>query len=1029
MASTSGILVIVVEPEDIPQRTIRFQCGLLREEETFTGADARYLCRDQLVDFACDLLNTKYPDHPYGDLYNKIILYKHDSANALVPLEEDDTIEDGTVIEIILTINSKQEFNSVICPHILKVCTYKGTTFCDYCGVILFGLLKQGLMCEGCEQNFHKKCAYKVPNNCARLKSHESHAPCLHNNGASVQTTWSGRPLWIDRALLSRPQVPHTFFVHSFKKPTVCHHCKKLIKGVFRNGFKCKDCHINCHKKCSKEVGKNCPGEVPSLRQLDSEEERSLVTRHVIANEYLSDESVHEPKGEVHTSTLGASLREDSPASSSVCSQEQPESLATTSMTQSLTDSSDTFVPASMDPIAEEPGVEDNTSNDGSDHNSAEHLNSDNIKLQRVTGVSMRNTKPVPASVIKEGWMIHYTDKSTLRKKFYWRLDTKCLTMYKSDNTTSYYKEIQLADILAVDPMANPEAYPLTPPHVFEIVTSAQTYFVGMDPSTTAKVPSPSQDNDDDRDAAYGVNLLGDWSGLTPQELENIGVGLNVGILWEEALHSALMPITPQTSMASLADVGVSTRSSSFRSKRNSTQGSLKGSFRGGIRGNSFKSSTKAHGGSRRGSFRVPAPPPRGAPPIAAKSVMESKMDISLFYQIFPEDVLGSGQFGTVYTGKNRQTGKEVAVKIIDKLRFPNKQEAQLRQEVTILQNISHPGIVYLEQMFETPEKIYVVMEKMNGDMLEMILNSPQSKISERLAKYMIYQILVALQYLHKKDIVHCDLKPENVLLTSESGMPQAKLCDFGFARVIGEKSFRKSVVGTPAYLAPEVLKNEGYNKSLDLWSVGVIIYVSVSGTFPFNEDEEIMDQIQNAAFMFPSDPWASVSHESIELITRLLQVSRKSRFTAHQALNHAWLNDATLWEDLCQLEGRLGIRYLTHETEDKFWVNKGAKPHPLAKKEEPEPTPRRTSMPSSSKVPGKRENLAMQISQPPKECTPTADPSSPSDDEERAELLPPTPPIVLPPKDSSFKITVEDPVVVKREEHARRIGYTVSTV
>ena len=103
---------------------------------------------------------------------------------------------------------------------------------------------------------------------------------------------------------------------------------------------------------------------------------------------------------------------------------------------------------------------------------------------------------------------------------------------------------------------------------------------------------------------------------------------------------------------------------------------------------------------------------------------------------------------------------------------------------------------------------------------------------------------MAALQYLHKKDIVHCDLKPENVLLTSESGMPQTKLCDFGFARIIGEKSFRKSIVGTPAYLgrdtnlylhvlyynilviAPEVLKNEGYNRSLDLWSVGVIIYV-----------------------------------------------------------------------------------------------------------------------------------------------------------------------------------------------------------
>lgn len=86
------------------------------------------------------------------------------------------------------------------------------------------------------------------------------------------------------------------------------------------------------------------------------------------------------------------------------------------------------------------------------------------------------------------------------------------------------------------------------------------------------------------------------------------------------------------------------------------------------------------------------------------------------------------------------------------------------------------------------------------------------------------------------------------------------KLCDFGFARIIGEKSFRRSVVGTPAYLAPEVLRSKGYNRSLDMWSVGVIIYVSLSGTFPFNEDEEISDQIQNAAFMYPANPWKEIS-------------------------------------------------------------------------------------------------------------------------------------------------------------------------
>ena len=101
----------------------------------------------------------------------------------------------------------------------------------------------------------------------------------------------------------------------------------------------------------------------------------------------------------------------------------------------------------------------------------------------------------------------------------------------------------------------------------------------------------------------------------------------------------------------------------------------------------------------------------------------------------------------------------------------------------------------------------------------------------------------------------------------------QVKLCDFGFSRIIGEKGFRKSIVGTPAYLAPEVLRNKGYNRSLDMWSTGVIIYVSLSGTFPFNEDEDINEQIQNASFMYPPHPWKEIHKDAIELITNLLQV------------------------------------------------------------------------------------------------------------------------------------------------------------
>lgn len=200
-----------------------------------------------------------------------------------------------------------------------------------------------------------------------------------------------------------------------------------------------------------------------------------------------------------------------------------------------------------------------------------------------------------------------------------------------------------------------------------------------------------------------------------------------------------------------------------------------------------------------------------------------------------------------------------------------------------------HPGVVGFEQMLETSERIFVVMEKLKGDMLEMILSSEKGRLSERITTFLIYQICSSLRYLHAQNIVHCDLKPENILLVSDSDFPQVpffltsiptitsiiissgllqvKLCDFGFARIIGERSFRRSVVGTPAYLAPEVLRNKGFNRSLDMWSVGVIVYVSLSGTFPFNEDEDINDQIQNAEFMYPPNPWREISHEGSTLL------------------------------------------------------------------------------------------------------------------------------------------------------------------
>ncbi|PAV63133.1 hypothetical protein WR25_17356 [Diploscapter pachys] len=412
--------------------------------------------------------------------------------------------------------------------------------------------------------------------------------------------------------------------------------------------------------------------------------------------------------------------------------------------------------------------------------------------------MSKKQTKRKGAKVLKEGWIVHYTDQQNMRKKHYWRLDTKSIIMYQDESSTRYFKEIPLNEVLDLKNMEH-DKLKKSPTHFFEIKTSDCIYYIAG---------SPSEEK-----------------------------SLDTAQSWSQAIQAALMPVTPQSST-------------------------------GGIKRDMAK-------------LKVPSEGEKSH----LGSTIQSEQEFSQLYQIFAEE------------------------------------EDLLRTEVHILQKVHHPGVVDFQQMLETPDRIFVVMEKLKGDMLEMILSSEKGRLSERITQFLVAQILVALRYLHNLNIVHCDLKPENILLTSNSDFPQVKLCDFGFARIIGEKSFRRSVVGTPAYLAPEVLRNKGFNRSLDMWSVGVIVYVSLSGTFPFNEDEDIHDQIQNAEFMYPPNPWREVTESAIEFINGLLQVRMSKRFTVSKALAHIWTQGYELWSDLRLLEKNVGERFLTHESDDARWA------------------------------------------------------------------------------------------------------------
>ncbi|KAL3078918.1 hypothetical protein niasHS_014700 [Heterodera schachtii] len=299
-------------------------------------------------------------------------------------------------------------------------------------------------------------------------------------------------------------------------------------------------------------------------------------------------------------------------------------------------------------------------------------------------------------------------------------------------------------------------------------------------------------------------------------------------------------------------------------------------------------------------------------------------------YQFNRSNTIGAGQFGTVYAGTNVKDGHRVAVKVLLKEKFLHSAfccVGSLRNEFILLKKLKHPGIINLEMLTESSKEIFAVMERADKDMLEFILSQENRRLDERRTKFLLRQILSAIHFLHGRRVAHCDLKPENILLLdTKSKFPRAKLCDFGYATKVTGAQTHKIFVGTPAYLAPEVTARTGFNKALDMWAVGVVIYVTLSGTFPFNEKEQITERNLRPDFLFPSNTWKEIAPEALDLMQRLLKLNMDERLSAEQCIAHRWLQNALTYADLLSLERRLGVsttqqRFVTSEAEDRRWA------------------------------------------------------------------------------------------------------------
>lgn len=261
------------------------------------------------------------------------------------------------------------------------------------------------------------------------------------------------------------------------------------------------------------------------------------------------------------------------------------------------------------------------------------------------------------------------------------------------------------------------------------------------------------------------------------------------------------------------------------------------------------------------------------------------------------DEELGRGSFSVVYRAKHKTTGKDYAVKIVDKKKLGSKKLEMVEVEITLLRTVGkHPNIVFLDEVFESEHNVFLVMELITGGELFDKIVELQS-YSEKDASRVVKHILSAVDHIHSLHIVHRDLKPENLLLSSASQGSEVKLADFGLSCFLPKQGKLSKAVGTPGYIAPEILQTldgnlDGYMQEVDCWSVGVIMYILLCGFPPFyaEDDDEAFDQIIAGEFEFPEQYWGHISSEAKDLIKQLLVVDPSKRFNTKQALNHPWI-------------------------------------------------------------------------------------------------------------------------------------------